>query len=242
MTETVRLSNLVSPRKGRLHRSSPRVPLGTLANRNRAQLQLEALEDRALLSVAPALPAPTDTLSFIEPLQWAGVGSDDLSASLERSTALIGVTTLRSDARFAGISGDGFNGGPAIGVAIVDTGIDLDRPDLLHVAGGINTQGGGSFDDNNSHGTHVAGIVASNDTVHTGVAPGVNLYAVKVLSSSGSGSVANIANGLQWVIDNAAAFNIKVVNMSLGDAGNYPADQGNLFFGSIHSRIDTLEA
>src|SRR5262245_8411335 len=243
MTETVRLSNLVSPRKGRLHRSSPRVPLGTLANRNRAQLQLEALEDRALLSVAPGLPAPTDTLSFIEPLQWAGVGSDNLSASLERSTALIGVTALRTDARFAGISGDGFNGSPAIGVAIVDTGIDVDRPALLHVAGGTNTQTlGGSFDDNNSHGTHVAGIVASNDPVHTGVAPGVNLYAVKVLNSAGSGSVANIANGLQWVIDNAAALNIKVVNMSLGDAGNYPADQGNFLFGSIHSRIDTLEA
>ena len=95
---------------------------------------------------------------------------------------------MRGDSRFTGITGDGYNGSAPIGVAIVDTGIDVNQPSRLHVAGGTNTVGGTSFDDNESHGSHVAGIVASNDTTYTGVAPGVNLYAVKVLNASGSGS------------------------------------------------------
>src|SRR5262245_54950518 len=165
-------------------RSCRRVHHRPRANRSTTQLRLESLEDRTVLSAAQ-----TDIVSFIEPLQWVDVSGGDVSASLDKSTALIGVTSLRADSRFAGITGDGYNGTPPIGVAIVHTGIDVDRPTLLHVAGGTNTVGGGSFDDNNSHGSHVAGIVASNDPTYKGVAPGVNLYAVKVLNASGSGSV-----------------------------------------------------
>ncbi|PKM78866.1 MAG: hypothetical protein CVU88_08760, partial [Firmicutes bacterium HGW-Firmicutes-13] len=105
-------------------------------------------------------------------------------------------------------------------VAILDTGIDLDHPDL-HVAGGENFSLGKSYDDKNGHGTHVAGIVAAldNGAGVIGVAPGANLYAVKVLNNAGSGWWSDLIAGLQWCVDNG----MEVANMSLG-ATSAPPD------------------
>jgi subtilisin len=117
--------------------------------------------------------------------------------------------------------------GAGVGVAIVDTGIDLGHADL---AGNISPlgynalTGGASGQDDNGHGTHVAGIVAAvdNDIDVVGVAPGAKLYAVKVLDASGSGSDAVVIAGLDWVASHAAAASppIHVVNMSLGRPGS----------------------
>ena len=109
-----------------------------------------------------------------------------------------------------------------IGVAVLDTGVDLTHPDL-DVAHGTNcVTPGASSDDDEGHGTHVAGTIAAknNGSAVTGVAPGTKIWAVKVLNSSGSGSSSTIACGLDWVTANAAAANIKVVNMSLGGTGS----------------------
>ncbi len=106
-----------------------------------------------------------------------------------------------------------------VGVAVLDTGIDVDHPDIL-VAGGytaIKTRTG--YDDDNGHGTHVAGIIAAkdNDEGVIGVAPGAKLYAVKVLDKTGSGSWSGVIAGIEWVTANANI--IKVANMSLGGSG-----------------------
>lgn len=104
--------------------------------------------------------------------------------------------------------------GSGVKVAIVDTGIDLQHPDLK-VAGGVNTiNSHKSANDDNGHGTHVAGIVAALDNTIgvVGVAPGASLYAVKVLNSQGAGYLSDIIEGLQWCVDNG----IQVINMSLG--------------------------
>ena len=118
-------------------------------------------------------------------------------------------------------SGNG-TGSVSVDVAVIDTGIDLDHPDL-NVVGGRNCSRGASYDDGNGHGTHVAGTIGAKDDGAgvVGVAPGARLWAVRVLDNSGSGSWASIICGIDWVTANAGT--IEVANMSLGGVG---ADTG----------------
>lgn len=106
--------------------------------------------------------------------------------------------------------------GTAVKLAIVDTGIDLDHKDLAaNIAGGVNTiSPTRSANDDNGHGTHVAGTAgAVNNSIGVvGAAPQVKLYAVKVLSKSGTGFLSDIIEGLTWCINNG----MDVINMSLG--------------------------
>jgi subtilisin len=116
-----------------------------------------------------------------------------------------------------------------VDVAVIDTGIDLDHPDL-NVVASTNCSGGGPFtqscgsggNDGNGHGTHVAGTIGAldNNIGVVGVAPGARLWAVKVLSDSGSGYYSWVIAGIDYVTANAAS--IEVANMSLG-GGNSDA-------------------
>lgn len=103
-----------------------------------------------------------------------------------------------------------------IKVAVVDTGIDIKHPDLTdNLKGGISAVSyTTSYNDDNGHGTHVAGITAAvdNGIGVIGVGPKIDLYAVKVLDRRGSGYLSDIIEGLDWVIVNG----MQVVNMSLG--------------------------
>ena len=110
---------------------------------------------------------------------------------------------------------------------IIDTGIDLNHPDL-NVNAGLsrnfeNPRRGP--DDDNGHGSHVAGTVGArnNNFGVVGVAPGVELVAVKVLSLSGSGSYAGVVAGVDYVASAAAAGD--VANMSLGGPPYTPLDE-----------------
>lgn len=113
--------------------------------------------------------------------------------------------------------------GLGVGVAIVDTGIDFAHPDLA-VAPAQFSAFGASAQDDNGHGTHVAGIVAAlaNDRDVVGVAPGATLYAVKVLDAAGSGYDSDILAGLDWIATQAEAVSpaIRVANLSLGRPGS----------------------
>lgn len=114
------------------------------------------------------------------------------------------------------------NKGTGVGVAVIDTGIDLTHPDLAHVAAGANfIHQGQSPNDDNGHGTHVAGIIAAanNNFGYVGVAPDATVVAVKVLDSSGSGTLSGVIAGINWVSANHTAFHIKVANLSLGAPG-----------------------
>ena len=112
--------------------------------------------------------------------------------------------------------------GSGIKVAVIDTGIRTNHEDLT-VYGGYDTTGTGSYNDNNGHGTHVAGTIAAlNNSVGVlGAAPAARLYAVKVLDASGSGSYSNIISGIQWAINNG----MNVINMSLGGSSGSTALQ-----------------
>lgn len=134
-------------------------------------------------------------------------------------------------------------------VAIIDTGIDLDHPDL-NVVASVNCSGGGpnrkrcgsGGDDDHGHGTHVAGTVAAKDNAQgvVGVAPGAPLVAVKVLNKNGSGYTSWIVAGIDWVAANAASRNIQVANMSLGGSGSDDGNCGNSNNDAMHRSICTL--
>jgi len=154
---------------------------------------------------------------------------DYVEADAQRFTAMqtvpTGVDRIEADLNaIANI--DGADDRVDVDIAIIDTGIDPDHPDL-NVAGGVNFTGGSVDDwaDAETHGTHVAGSAAAldNDIGVTGVAPGARLWALRVFDASGTGSVADIIASLDWVTANADT--IEVANMSLGGIGFIQAER-----------------
>ncbi|MEW5755374.1 MAG: S8 family serine peptidase [Pseudomonadota bacterium] len=120
--------------------------------------------------------------------------------------------------------------GRNVKVAVLDTGIDATHPELVdNLRGGIrflssdpDTSSQDFFDDSwNSHGTHVAGIIAAaaNGAEIIGVAPNASIYAVKVLDSGGAGYLSDLIAGLEWAIDNQ----MDIVNFSIGLREDYQA-------------------
>ena len=134
------------------------------------------------------------------------------------------------------------NKGAGVNVAVIDTGIDLDHPDLVaNIVGGKNCQTGTSYDDGNGHGTHVAGTIAArNNTIGVvGVAPEAKLWAVRVLNNSGTGTWSSIICGIDFVTSKAPANGgpITLANMSLGGAGASDNNCGNSNNDALHRAI-----
>ncbi|AFY47683.1 CARDB domain-containing protein,putative collagen-binding protein,Calx-beta domain-containing protein,subtilase family protease [Nostoc sp. PCC 7524] len=157
----------------------------------------------------------------------ASVTTTATSASPTASvSSLINLSNFRADPRFTDIDGSGF------AVVTIDTGIDLNHPffgpdlDGNGIADRIVYQHDFGDRDNNAsdlngHGSHVASIIGSSDNTYTGVAPGVNLIALKVFRDNGSGYFSDLEKSLQWVVANAQTHNIASVNLSLGDGRNW---------------------
>jgi subtilisin family serine protease len=124
-------------------------------------------------------------------------------------------------------------------VAVLDTGIDLANSDLNAVSGVNCVKSGALGQDDNGHGTSVAGIIAAKNqgTGVVGVAPGTKLFAVKVLTKTGSGTLSQILCGINWVTANAKALNIKVANMSLAGPGHNDNNCGNTNKDAEHQAI-----
>jgi subtilisin family serine protease len=131
---------------------------------------------------------------------------------------------------------DGIDERIDVDIAIIDTGIDTDHPDL-YVVGGRHFYNGGSknnkYDDDHGHGSHVAGIAAAldNNIGVVGVAPGARLWAVKVLDASGSGYLSDAIAGVDWVTGKANQ--IEVANMSIGATGT-----SDMFRTAIQHSVD----
>ena len=121
-------------------------------------------------------------------------------------------------------------------VAVLDTGIDVDHPDLKAVIDRnlaynalIGKVGASEVDDKQGHGTHVAGIIAGQDKGKSlgmaanllGVAGeffnNIRIVPIKVLGDDGTGSTAAMKRGIRWATKN----NIEVISMSLGSGSNY---------------------
>ncbi|MEK4969950.1 S8 family peptidase [Cytobacillus sp. FSL R7-0696] len=116
--------------------------------------------------------------------------------------------------------------GKGMKVAILDTGCDMDHPDLkARIIGGRNfTDDDGSspdiLDDHNGHGTHVAGTIAAtaNESGVIGVAPEADLLIVKVLNKDGSGQYDWIINGILYAVEQK----VDIISMSLGGPEDVP--------------------
>lgn len=132
------------------------------------------------------------------------------------------VPLIRADQAISQISDGTHLNGTGQSVCVIDSGINYNHADF---SGGVYI---GGYDfvnndanplDDNGHGSHVAGIIASQDPTFRGVAPGAKIVAIKVLNSGGTGSTSNIIRGIEWCTDNSSAYNISVISMSLGVQG-----------------------
>ncbi len=145
-------------------------------------------------AVALVLVTPTSALA-----------SNDPFFSQQWGLEVIGAETAWTQGRGAGMV-----------IAVVDTGVDLDHEDLAgKVLPGASFPSGSPQDDN-GHGTHVAGIAAAstdNGVGIAGVAPDARILPVKVLNSSGSGNVTQVAQGIRYAADSGA----DVINLSFGE-------------------------
>ena len=128
--------------------------------------------------------------------------------------------------------------------AVLDTGLNIVHVDFT---GRIPTQRNFTTDnsgdpsnanDGQGHGTNVAGIIAA-DGDHRGVAPGASIIPLKVLSNSGGGSFAAVADALNWVLDHRGEHGISAVCMSLGAGDNRTNDAG-LEEDTVNDRIAAL--
>jgi len=157
--------------------------------------------DQALENIKKNNPA----ISYIEP---------DYEVQAFAQTIPTGINRIDADLSST-ISGDAQNS-VNVDIAIIDTGIDSKHPDLNIYKQISFVRGTKTANDDNGHGTHVAGIAAAKDDSNgvVGVAPGARLWAVKVLDRNGSGSLSNVIKGIDYVTANAAQ--IDVANMSLG--------------------------
>jgi serine protease len=137
-------------------------------------------------------------------------------------------------------------GNSSINVAIVDTGIDYNHPDLKdRYQGGFNafTKTNDPMDDH-GHGTHVAGTIGASDNNFgvVGVAPEVKIWSAKVLQSNGSGTDESVMAGVDWVIDKKHELGGNWI-MSLSLGANTPSDpERDLFEHAIDEGILVVAA
>ena len=132
-----------------------------------------------------------------------------------------GVDRVDAEVADGETGGDGTDGEGGADIAIIDTGIDDDHPDLgANVGEGkafVGCSGGNcnyDWSDDNDHGTHCAGIADAVDNGKgvVGVSTNATLHAVKVLDSQGSGSYSDVAAGIEWTADQG----YDVASLSLG--------------------------
>lgn len=131
---------------------------------------------------------------------------------------------------------NGINDPLNVDIAIIDTGVSNTHPDLNFFQGVTILRGRTTFpggNDDNGHGSHVAGIAAArdNDIGVVGVAPNARLWAVEVLDKNGFGRLSDVIAGINWVTARAAQ--IEVANMSLGAQG-----KSNAFRTAIQNSVN----
>jgi len=129
-----------------------------------------------------------------------------------------------------------------VNVAVLDTGIDTSHPDL-NVAGGGTCAKSRNYDDHYGHGTHAAGIIGAldNHVGVVGVAPGANMYGVKVLDDQGNGTTRELLCGIDWVTstrtDADRHNDIDVANLSLGGTGTDDGHCGDSDGDILHQAV-----
>ncbi len=172
-------------------------------------LKLSDAEIKALKGNPDVVAVENDGLAYALPMETLVFEGQP---SVQAETVPVGVSQIKAPPAW------GCSRGRGIKVAVIDTGIDWNHPDLKpNVKGAVSFVPGETAMDGNSHGTHCAGTIgaAINGAGVVGVAPEVSLYGVKVLANTGSGQYSWIIAGINWAISNK----MHIVSMSLGGSG-----------------------
>lgn len=175
------------------------------------------------------------TAAEVSPVTQTDIFADASSDTIPWGVARIGAIKVQQ----TGASGSG------VTVAVLDSGIDCEHPDLKVNIVSYEDEGFSAFpgtgpcDDDNGHGTHIAGIIAaaSNQEGIIGVGPQGTLVPVKVLDHNAKGFCSDVIAGLQWVYKSQ----IRALNMSFGFTKDCPPlkkaikrhyDKGNIMVAS----------
>ncbi len=183
----------------------------------RKVLSLTSIQGAALTAEKPAdfwrsLTSASTARTTGKPVLAGGIAKvwldGKVKADLSESTAQIGAPEVWA----------GGNIGKDVDVAVLDTGIDQEHPDLDdRVAAATSFVPDEEVADGHGHGTHVASTIAgtgdASDGKERGVAPGVRLHIGKVLNNEGAGDESWIIAGMEWAARDQHA---KIVSMSLG--------------------------
>ncbi len=176
-----------------------------------------------------------------------GITTMDLGAqSMANALAVTGITAARDSGRFGMLDGRG------VRTVVIDTGIDLD-----HAFFGVDANRDGRADrivygydfanvdtdasDRSGHGSHVASLIGGEGDGSVGVAHATDLIALKVFEDGGAGSFAYLERALQWVVANARAYDVGVVNLSLGDGGVWQHEASRYGLGDEFAALAALD-
>jgi len=148
---------------------------------------------------------------------------DHLSSDLPvRSTSAITAMAIGADQVWAGSEGMAPLNGLGVGVAVIDSGIDLSHQALANrVVASVDFTGGTGLDEY-GHGTHIAALIAgiggtSPETAgYRGMASNAHLINLRVLDELGAGVASDVIEAIDWSIENRATYGIRVINLSLG--------------------------
>jgi subtilisin family serine protease len=178
------------------------------------------------------------TAALVEALPGVAWVQQDRPVAISAQSTPTGIN--RADADLSPTAAiDGVDQRVNVDVAVIDTGVDLDHPDLnVHRAGARNCSTFAlSADDDHGHGSHVAGTVGALDNTAgvVGVAPGARIWPVKVLSAAGTGLNSDVVCGIDYVA--AHADEIEVANMSLGGGGEDDGSCGRSSGDAMHAAI-----
>ena len=188
-------------------------------------VELLQVYEKVLNGIAVKVPNES-VIEAIERLPMVDYVENDVMTQAFAQTVPTGINRVDADMSSAK-SGNG-NGIVDIDIAILDSGIDLKHSDLnvYHQKSFVTTNTGfyslfvsrtsTTENDDNGHGTHVAGIAAAKDNTvgSVGVAPGAKLWAIKVLDSKGTGPLSTVIKGIDYITQYANQ--IEVANLSLG--------------------------
>ena len=205
-----------------------------------SRLELEALASRHGLGVARWLGDSAVLLANSEQVTKLAAERDVLSGDvpvapfMDVSTSSTAADQVRAgqEGLLLGIGAVPGVTGAGVTVAVVDSGISA-HPALTGkvVANVSKVSGDPSTADAHGHGTHIAGIIAGNSSASKyvtslyrgGIAPDVRLVNVRVLGADGTGWTSDVIAGIEWVIENKAKYNIRLMNLSLGHPVTEPS-------------------
>jgi subtilisin family serine protease len=176
-------------------------------------LQVTDLYNDVFMGFSISVPkGDTNMLKVLQNNPRVAIAEKDQQVRIFAQTLPTGVNRVDGDLSVAQ-SGNG-QGIVDADIAIMDTGVDLNHPDLNVFREKTFVGGTVTAEDDNGHGTHIAGIAAAKDNnIGTvGIAPGARIWAVKVLDNTGTGFISDIIAGIDYLTQNADE--VDVVNMS----------------------------